>query len=482
MKNKKMWIGIFIMLLIVGFIAIAIVKKPKTEDKIGGFKSGTRVKVEVVKKDDIQTRISSSGELEAKDTRTIYAEASNKIVRIHKNVGDTVKIGDLLLTLDTDTQEQTQKQLETLEFQLKAAQDSLNLLITGGSKQEILNAQSALLQSEKSEQDAKDQLATAKTNLENLQRDLKSQKIDYDVQLQLFSEGLISQKEIDDSKTMLTNLEQKIESTQTAIASAQKTIQAASLGKQTAEYNLGVFLNQIQDPNRKQGIVAKQSEIKNIQAQIFSVQNNLKKSGAQVIAPINGVIIEAPTEEGMPIMQGARLITIIDPTRLIVNCNISPYYAADLKIGLGAKIKYTGSTTIEVDGEVVKVSPVAIAEQAAGGKSANNASIPVEIEVSNPGTIIKPGFSVDVKVITETRKNVSVVPILATLEDDDDNTYVYVIKEDGSLEKRMVIQGLNNGLYVEVSNLEAGEIIVSNPTEFLKEGMKVSYEKTGDMQ
>ncbi|WP_070000441.1 efflux RND transporter periplasmic adaptor subunit [Cellulosilyticum sp. I15G10I2] len=482
MKNKKMWIVILIALVMLAFIAVAIAKKPKTEDKIGGFKSGPRVKIETVKKDDIQTRISSSGELEAKHTRTIYAEANNKIVTIHKKVGDTVKAGDILLTLDTDTQEQTQKQLETLELQLKAAQDALDLLITGGSKQEILNAQSALVQAEKSEQDAKDQLDTQQTNLENLERDLKNQRKDHEVQLQLFSEGLIAQKEIDDSKTALANLEQKADSTQTAIASAQKAIQAASISKQTAEYHLGVLLNQIQDPNRKQSITSKQSEIKNFQAQIFAMENNVKKSGAQVLAPMDGVIIEAPTEEGMPITQGMRLMTIIDPSKLIINCSISPYYAADLIVGLDAKIKYTGSKTIEVDGKVTKVSPVAIGEQGAATKGANNANIPIEIEVSDPGTIIKPGFTVDVKVITQTREAVSIIPILATLEDDDNNSYVYVIKEDGSLEKRMVVQGLNNGLYVEADNLNEGEIIVANPTEFLKEGMKVSYEKTGDVQ
>ncbi|MDF2614752.1 MAG: efflux transporter periplasmic adaptor subunit [Clostridia bacterium] len=482
MKNKKIWIGIIVVIIIVAFIGVALSKRPKTEDKIGGFKNGPRVKVELVKKDDIQTKISSSGKLEAKDTQTIYGETANKIVTIHKKVGDTVKKGDILLTLDKDTEERTQKQLEALEVQLKTAEDALNQLITGGSRQEILNAQSGVVQAQKAKQDAADLLSTQKTNLDNLKRDLKNQKLEYEVQSQLFSEGLASQKEIDDAKTALTNLEQKVESTETAIESANKSIEAASLQQQTAEYTLGVLLNQIQDPNRKQSIGMKQSEVKNLQTQIFNAKNDLKKSGVVITAPIDGVIIEAPKQEGMPITPGAALITIVDPSKLIINCDVSPYYAADLKVGLDSKIKYTGSKTIEVNGKITKVSPVAIVEQAASDKTGSNASIPVEIEVSEPGNIIKPGFSVDVKIITETRSGVCIIPLLATIEDDDNDTYVYVVKEDGSLEKRAVIQGLNNGLYVEVENLKENEMVVANPTEFLKEGMKVSYEKPGDVK
>lgn len=486
MKNKKIWIGIIVVILIAAFTGVALSKKPKTEDTIGGFKNGPRVKVEVVKKEDIQTKISSSGKLEAKETRTIYAETSNKIVTIHKKTGDIVKKGDLLLTLDQDTETKTKKQLEAYNSKLQATQEALNQLLGGGSKDEILKAQSSVVQAEKSVQDAKDTLATKKTELENLKRDLNTQKTQYEVQEQLFNEGLISQKEIDDEKNKLTDLQQKVESTQTAIASAQKSIEAANLQKSTSSYELGVKLNQIQDPNKKQQVTLKQAEIKELQSQILTCEQDLEKSGAVITAPIDGVIIEAPTEIGMPIQTGQKLITIVDPSRLIINCDVSPYYAADLKAGLEATIKYTGSKTIEAGGKITKVSPVAIVKQTTSNNSSNSssaASIPVEVEVADPGTVLRPGFSVDVKIITETRKGVCVIPLLATVEDDNDNsTYVYVVKEDGTLEKRIVTQGLNNGLNVEVDNLKENELIVANPTEFLQDKMKVSYEKTGDVQ
>ena len=484
MKSKKLWIGIVVVVLMVGCVGVAISKKPKTQDTIGGFKNGPRVQIEMVKKDDIETKISASGKLEAKDTQTIYAQQANKIIIIHRKTGDIVKKGDVLLTLDKDTEQITQKQLEALAVKLNAEQDALNRLLVGGTKKDILSTQSTIVQNEKSIQDAKDQLEIQQTNLENAKRDLKNKKTEYEVQEELFQEGLASQKEIDDAKIALTDLQQKIESTETAISSAKKSIEAASLQKETSEYSLGILLNQIQDPDKKQNISAKQAQIKDIQNQIFTAKKDLEKAGTEIIAPIDGVIIKIPAqgEEGMPITAGQELIKIVNPSKLIINCDVSPYYAADLKVGLKSKIKYTGSKTVEVDGEITKVSPVAIIKQSTTEKTTATANIPVEIEVANPGTIIKPGFSVDVKIITETRKGVCIIPLLATIEDDDNSTYVYVVKEDGTLEKRTVTQGLNNGLYVEADNLKENEIVVANPTEFLKAGTKVSYEKTGDVK
>lgn len=480
MKNKKIWIGIAVVVVMVALIGVAISKKPKTEQTIGGFKSGPRVKVETVKVDNIQTKISASGQLEAEHTKTIYAETSNKVVSIYKKKGDTVKKGEIILTLDEAIEVKTEKQIETLETQLKAAQDGLNQILSGGTKQEILNAQSAILKAEVDEQNAKDTLDSKQTALENLQRDLKTQELEYAVQEESFGQGLIAQKELDDSKNLLTKLQQDIDSTKVAIAATNKSLETIALQKETATYNLNILLNKIEDPTKRQSISAKQAEIKNLQTQIFNSTTDLGNIATEIVASIDGVITSVPEKEGMPIAAGSVIVEIVDPSSLIINTQISPYYAADLKEGLEAIVKYTGSKTVEVDGKVSKVSPIALT-QISADKSANT-TIPVEVKVLAPGNVIKPGFTVDVKIITETRENVFVVPLLATVEDDDDNTYLYVVGEDGTLEKRYVQQGLSNGLYIEVSDVKEGEIIVSSPAEFLNEGTKISYEKTGDMK
>lgn len=478
MSKKKFAIFGGIAIIMIAFVIIAVNNKPDVEETIGGYKEGKRVQVEYIKQDDIETKISSSGKLEAVNTKTIYLDASNKIVQLHKKVGDTVEKGELIITLDKEAQISNEKQLDVLQTKLAAAEEGLNELLGSSSKGEILSAQSSIEQLKNSKTQTEKNINDAKTSIENLEKQLSDTQKDLQVNEALLAEGLISQKEVDALKDTITQTKQKIDETKSTITLSEQSLKTIDLQIETAQYNLDVLLNKVEDSNKEQAITAKRSEIKEIERQIYESKTNLSKTSTQVVAPIDGVITALPAEEGMSVPAGTAILTIVDPSSLKVTCNISPYYAADLKVGLAAEVKYTGSKTVEVMGEVTKVSAVAEVEKTASGETT---SIPVEVQVNEPGYIIRPGFSVNVKLITDTRNDVCLVPILAVLEEED-LSYVYIVGEDGTLEKREIEQGLSNGLYVEANNVKPGEIIVSSLEDFLEDGMKVSYEKIGEEQ
>lgn len=478
MKKKKFAIFGGIVIVMIAFVVLAINNKPEVEETIGGYKEGKRVQVEYVKQENIETKISSSGKLEAINTKTIYLDASNKVVQLHKKVGDTVEKGELIITLDEEAKILGESKLDALEIQLAAAKQGLAQIQGAASQGDILSAESSISTLKNTKEQTEKTINDAKVSLANLNKDLQDQEKDLATNKQLLEGGFISQKEVDQVEDAITTIKQNITQTESTIALSEESLKTIDLQIQSAQYNLDILLNKVTDSTKKQSITAKQSEIKQLENQIQSAQMDLEKTTKAVIAPISGVITELPLEEGMTVPGGTAIVTIVDPSALKVNCNISPYYAADLRIGLDAEIKYTGSKTVEVDGKVTKVSEVAQVEKTASGETT---SIPVEVEVTDPGTIIRPGFSVDVKVVTDTRDNVCVVPILAILEEDD-LSYVYVVREDGSLEKRQIDQGLSNGLYIEASNIEVDEMIVSTVEDFLEDGMKVSYEKIGEEQ
>ena len=478
MKSKKIIIGVSACIVIAVLIAAAVKNKPKTEDTIGGDKEGMRVEVEYVKRDSIDTKISSSGKLEAIDTETVYLDVSNKIVTVHKEVGDTVEKGEVILTLDKEAQITNQNQLDTLQTQLAAAQKVLSDLSSQGSKGDILTTKSNIENLKNTKKQTQNTISETKVKIDNLLDDKKEAEENLAVNQKLLVEGLISQKEVDAIKDSITALEQQISTAESSIKLNEGTLETLDLQIETAQYNLNVLLNKESDRNKEQAILAKQTEIKQLETQISESQMSLSKKTTQIVAPISGVITALPVEEGMSVAGGTAVATIIDPSKLQVQCDISPYYAPDLKVGLDAIVKYTGSKTVEVAGEVTKVASVATVETTANGESTY---IPVDVEISEPGDILKPGFSVDVKVITDSRENVCVVPLLAVMEEEENEYYVYVVKEDGSLEKRAVTEGLNTGLYIEVEGVEEGELIVNNPSDTLTEDTKVSYEKMGDM-
>lgn len=461
-------------------LCIGIASNNKTEAvaNIGGDKDGTRVTVEYVQQQDIEAKISSSGKLEAVNTKTIYLNAANKIAVLHKEIGDEVKQGELLITLDQEAEIKTQNELEALQKQLDAEKKALGILKGKSSEAEILSAKATLAELKDAKESAKNNIQDAKIKLENLNRKLKESKEDLEVNQALFEVGSVAQSELDDLEDTVRETEEQIEQQQNSITLSENSLTTLDAKMNTAQYNLDLLENKVSDANKQQQIAARESSIQSIENQIYNSKSQLTKTSTEIVAPISGVITYLPEEEGMSMMDGAKLVTIVDPSKMKVECDISPYYAADLRLGLEAIIKYTGSKTIELPGEVTKIAAVADVEKTANGETV---TLPVEVSVTQADAIVKPGFSVDVKIITDARDNVCVVPILA-IDEEDDLSYVYVVKEDGTLEKREVVQGLSNGLNIEVSNVEVGEMIVSTVEDYLTDGMKVSYEKIGDAE
>ncbi len=477
MKKKPIIFGSIVAIMAIS-IVVAVKSKPEAVETIGGDKSGKRVQVEYIKQDDIEAKISSSGKLEAVNTKTVYLDATNKVVKLHKEVGDSVEKGEMIITMDEEVEVQTQNHIEALEKQLAAEKEALNQILGKGSQSEILNAEASIAALNDNKKATEQSIVDMTNNIDSLKRDVEQQEKDLETAKELLAEGLASQKEVDDLQKAIDDLEQNIEKVESNKVLSKQSLETIDAQIKTAQYNLDLLQNKVTDPTKKASIAAKESSIKNIQNQIEESKNNLNKASTEIIAPISGIITYLPEEEGVSVAAGSPLLTIVDPSSLKVECAISPYYAADLRVGLEAEVKYTGSTTVEVKGEVTKVSAIAEVEKTANGETT---SIPVEVQINDPGNVIRPGFSVNVKLITDSREDVCLVPILA-IEEDDDASYVYIVKEDGSLEKREIEQGLSNGLYVEASNVEAGEMIVSSVEDFIQDGMKVSYEKIGDMQ
>lgn len=476
MKKGKLVVIAAIFITMAVFVGVAIKNKPQTEDTIGGYKDGKRVQVEYIKTGNIQSKISSSGKLEAVDTKTVYLEATNKVIQLHKKIGDTVEKGEVVITLDQEAKTNTQNKIEGLKKQLIAEQEALNELQGKGSQADILSTQASILDLQDKKKTVQQSIEEAKKNIETLNRDLSEKQKDLETTRELFEEGLAAQKEVDDLQDAIDDLKQEIEKAESSNKLSEESLSTMDAQIKTTEYKLALLENKVEDPTKKAAIATRESNIKGIQNQIAESENSLSKEGTEILAPIKGVITYQPDEEGMTIAAGSPLLTIVDPSTLKVECNISPYYAADLRKDLDAEIKYTGSRTIEVTGKVTKVSPVAEVEKTTSGETT---SIPVEIEVPEPGTVIRPGFSVDVKVVIDSRENICLVPILA-IEEDDDLSYIYIVGEDGTLEKRQIDQGLSDGLYIEANNVSAGEMIVSTTEEFLEDGLRVSYEKIGD--
>jgi multidrug efflux pump subunit AcrA (membrane-fusion protein) len=95
------------------------------------------------------------------------------------------------------------------------------------------------------------------------------------------------------------------------------------------------------------------------------------------------------------------------------------------------------------------------------------------VEISCSDAPLKAGYTVDATIITKIVENTVVVPLMSTVREADGKNYVYIMRDDYSVEKRLVELGEYAGIYVEVSNMAEGEKTILNAPAQIKEGVFV---------
>ncbi|MDK2867187.1 MAG: HlyD family secretion protein [Clostridiales bacterium] len=102
MKRKKKLITVLAIIAIVIVIVLAVVMGKKNE---ATGQSGQKVYIstDVVTKQALEATISTKGTVHAKESANVYSDISSEVTAIAVKEGDSVKEGDTLMTLDTET-------------------------------------------------------------------------------------------------------------------------------------------------------------------------------------------------------------------------------------------------------------------------------------------------------------------------------------------------------------------------------------------
>lgn len=468
---KKKIIGLVIGIAIVAGVIFTFIKG-RSEAAMAKAEKGTPVQVHTVSTNSISAQISSAGEVEANSEEIIYSEIGGTIEEVMAEVGDQIKAGDVILRFDNDTRTRLGRDLEKLKLQLASAKTTLNDLQGESGKQEILQAESSLVQLEKSEKDILDSIETQELSIEQMKRELETAMKLQEDQKELLEAGIIAQKEYDDIGDKIKGAEDQIKAATIQLEGTKASTSSLEAQKETAQYTLDVLKNNVTDKNKKQAVALKQNEIKSINLQIAALQDELSKAKLEVLSPIDGTISDVVADKGATVGVGTPLITILDLSTLKVKSDISTFNGPQIKLGQEAIVRQDSLEAKEYTGIVTEIAPAAIKKQS--GTSTSNV-LPIIIEIKETETELKPGYNVDVRIKTVEKDEAITLPILAIMEDDDmDTKYVFVIKDDNTLEKREVQELTLDNISIEVAGVEVGERVVADPTESLEEGMLVS--------
>lgn len=191
---------------------------------------------------------------------------------------------------------------------------------------------------------------------------------------------------------------------------------------------------------------------------------------ATLKSPIDGIVSEVKVKQGVGVMQGAPLITIIDPNSYIIQAEVDESDIQKVKIGQDVEVKIDAYPDRSFSGKVKQIG-LNFKVTETGSKV-----YPVEIEVSgiDPNNL-REGMSGEVSITAEAIEKALVVPTDAVSENGV--AYVFVVDEKNRVvKKKKVTIGVATEDYVEIKGgLKEGDLVVIEGTEELRDGERVAW-------
>jgi len=441
MKKALIIIGI------VGVVALMIVlninkSKGESEGSISFGGKAVEVEAAIINTGDLSSSVIITGAVEEVTKKDIIATTTIDVIGVLVEVGDEVKVGDTLFTLD-----------------LTSMEDDLISL--------RLNREIQALQIEKIQSISTTSSSTgAKIALELAKINLSSAELQYDNQVEslakneeLFKEGIISQSELDAMTKSMADIKSQID------------IALLNVQRSESDLNSVYSANNSSTKSLEFDIQIQLKNLESLDLNIGKVEKQMQELADSTKSPISGVMTAVHIESGDIVMNSSPLFQIIDMDNLIIKANIREYDIRNMEIGQNVKI--TGDAIDkenEVIGKLSYISPVA-SDTVINGRATTG--IEIKISIVSGLDYLKPGYTTDCEITTEQIEGVVVGTYELFKEDKDNNKTVFVIVDD-ILEERMIETGIISDFEAEItSGLSEGDLVVMNPSLSLKEGMKV---------
>jgi HlyD family secretion protein len=215
--------------------------------------------------------------------------------------------------------------------------------------------------------------------------------------------------------------------------------------------------------------VGKQQMLKSARGQLESAQGKYSGATAQfsyseIRSPINGVVTERPLYPGEMAAAGTPLLTVMDISQVVARAHIPQQSAALLKVGDKAEVAVTGMEK-PFPARVTVVSPAL---------DPNSTTVEVWVQAKNPGAQLKPGTSVQVSMVARSVPDALTIPAAALLTDQG-VTSVMVAGADGHAHKKPVKVGIRDDDRVQIiEGLQLADKVVASGTYGLPDNTKIT--------
>lgn len=154
-----------------------------------------------------------------------------------------------------------------------------------------------------------------------------------------------------------------------------------------------------------------------------------------------GTISEITATEGSYVMEGAPIIKVANLNNLWLEAQVNVNYAKSLRLGQTATISFVDYPSKAVKAAISFINPEI---------NPDTRLLLIQLEVANPGLLLKPGMQANVQLTQSNLKGIF-VPINAVVRDEK-ATFIWVEKSHGVFESLKVTTGVESNGMIEITS------------------------------
>jgi RND family efflux transporter MFP subunit len=197
---------------------------------------------------------------------------------------------------------------------------------------------------------------------------------------------------------------------------------------------------------------------------------------SRIISPGKGRIAKINYEIGETVLPGSIFIVIVDEASRWIEAQIDEIDIGGVKINDRVKILSDVYPETNFSGEIFWISPLAELRKVGGRVKIDEESyiFPCKIKFSESFKELKTNMNVDVEIVTKKSENSLLLPREALMSKDD-SSYVFIVKNNRSYQKKVII-GIRSYTNAEIlSGLSKGEIVAISNVSKLKNKGRVKH-------
>ena len=405
----------------------------------------------------ISPTVTTVREYVAEDAKTRLADEyvidmpiAGTLERLELEIGDEIKKGQVIARIDPFVLEQQIRQMVARVEQSRAQVTGVDV---GKPKEEDLRSAAVRVQ------ESRNSLEVARKTKSVAEINHDEAKKAFDRAQTLLGDGAVSQSFFDEAEMRYKGLAEDLKRLESQEAAASQALELAELADQRMRGSI--------DDNEYMRRLHL-AEIEALESQLDMLKNDLAKT--QLASPVTGPVIEKFVDDRGVFAPGAPILKIGDLASIEIECDVLSEEIAAIRVGSPVEISGKALLGKMIAGEVKRVFPTGFMKMSALGVEQQRVKTLIMFDNSQTG--LRPGTSVDVKIITAESKDVLAVPDRSTIRR---NNAWHVFKVEGGRAKLSPVRiGLRNDDWAEiVEGLKPDDTIIAEPKNELADGARV---------